>query len=205
MKQWIAILVLLMLAAPAMAQLVGLPIADGAGAPDARLLQASAGIQVGDDVNMYGGRATFAPMDALSIFADVGLVDWDSSAIKLGYGGQVGALYSLPLDLPVDLGVRVALGAGRADLKRHGNTTWFTLNSGVLASLTIDRFTPYAFVGINYINSKISGRSVSRSHDDTDPALGGGVVVELLDNVSVYAEIMHIDSAFFGIGGRYRF
>ena len=207
MKRGMMILVVAALSAvPALAQLAGLPIAGGAQAP-AGLMQASGGLVVGDDFNTYGARGTFAPIDGLAVFGDAGLLDPDEG--DMGWAIQGGGLFVLPLGLPEDLGLRGALGFGGYDYDEAGvdaSVTMMTLNGGVLASKTIEMLTPYAFAGLNYVETTADIDGYGDVDDDeTDLAIAGGVVFALNEMLSFYAEVAHIDDLFFGIGGRLAF
>lgn len=205
MKKWMMILVVLTFAVPAMAQLAGLPIAGGAVAP-AGMLQGSGGVVLGDDFNLYGVRGTFAPIDGLSVFGDAGALDPDEG--DMGWALQGGGLFVLPLGLPVDLGLRGALGFGGFDADVPGvdaSMTIMTLNGGVLASKTIEMFTPYAFAGLNYADTTVEVNGHDASDDETDLAVAAGVVFSLNEMLSFYGEIAHIDDLFVGLGGRITF
>jgi len=199
-------LVVLMLAFPAMAQLAGLPIAGGAEAP-AGVLQGSGGLVLGDDFNVYGVRGTFAPVEGLALFGDAGALDPDEG--DMGWAIQGGGLFVLPLDLPVDLGLRGAIGFGGFDIDEAGvdaSATLMTLNGGVLASKKIEMITPYAFAGINYADTTVDIEGYGEeSEDETDLAVAAGVAFSLSEQIAFYGEIAHIDDVFFGLGARVTF
>lgn len=205
MKKWMAILTVLMFAVPAMAQLIGLPIGGGAEAPAGKL-QAGAGLVVGDDFNMYGVRGIFAPVEGLAVFGDAGLLDPDGG--DMGWAIQGGGLFVLPLGLPVDLGLRGAVGFGGFDVDEgvDASVSILTLNGGVLASKKIEMLTPYAFAGLNYADTTVDvdGHG-EHSDDETDLAVAAGVSFALNEQISFYGEIAHIDDVFFGLGGRIAF
>lgn len=204
MKKWIIVLVVSMLAVSAMAQLAGLPIAGGAAAPGAGLLRASGGVVLGDDFNLYGGRLTFAPIQALALFGDAGAIDPDGA--DMGWAVQGGGLFTLPLGLPVDVALRGALGVAKFDLDAGGDITTMTVNGGVLVSKTFDMFTPYGFLGVNYADTEADVPGLAKVTDDeTDLAVAGGVNIALNDQLSLYAEIAHIDDTFFGFGAGFTF
>lgn len=201
MKKWMTVLVVVMMAVPALAQLAGLPIAGGALA-DAGL-RASGGIMVGDDFNMYGVRATFSPAQGLALFGDAGALDPDHG--DMGWAFQGGAQFTLPLGAPVDLALRGVAGLAGYDFD-GGDVSMLDLNGGLVVSKTIEQLTPYGFVGINYIDSEVDidhGGKVS--DDETDLAVAAGVSFALNEKLSFYAEIAHIDDPFFGGGARVNF
>ena len=206
MKKALIGLVVLTCALPALAQLAGLPIAGGAEAP-AGLVQGSGGLVLGDDFNMYGVRGTFAPVQNLAMFGDAGLLDPDEG--DMGWAFQGGGLFVLPLGLPLDVGLRGALGYGGFDVDEagvEGEATILTLNGGVLASKKIEMFTPYAFAGLNYADTEVDIDGYGEASDDeTDLAVAAGVVVALNEMISFYGEIAHVDDPFFGLGARVAF
>lgn len=206
MRKWIVVLVVLAFAVPAMAQFVGLPIAGGAAAPAAGKLSVSGGAVLGDDINLYGGRLTFAPIEGLALFGDVGALDPDDGVMDMGWGVQGGALFTLPLGLPVDVALRGSAGLGKVDIKGGGDVTMRCLNGGALVSKTFDMLTPYGFAGLSYSDSEADIHGLGKVKDDeTDLMLVGGVDLALNDQLSLYAEIAHIDDTYFGIGARLNF
>ena len=203
MKRWIAVVAVLMFAVPALAQLAGLPIAGGADAMGAGGLRASGGLTLGDDFNLYGVRGTFAPIEGLAVFGDAGLIDPDIG--DMGWALQGGGLFTLPLGLPVDVGIRGTLGLAGYDFD-GGSASFKNINGGVLASKKIEMFTPYAFAGINYIDAELDIDGLGDvSDDETDLAVAGGAVIALNEQISFYGEIAYIDDPFFGAGMRFDF
>ena len=205
MKKWIAGLIILMLAVPAMAQFAGLPIAGGAAASDAGQIGVSAGGVFGDDFKLYGIRGSYAVIQGLDVFLGLGAIDPDEGA-DTGITGQLGAEFTLPTDLPVDLAVRGTIARASFDLDVGGDVTALTLNGGMLVSKTIEQLTPYGFVGFNYTDTevKVDGFG-SVSDDETDFAIAIGLEFAVSDQVSLYAEIENVDDTFFALGGRWQF
>jgi len=205
MKKWIGIALVLMLAVPAMAQFAGLPIAGGAGLATPSSFNASGGIVLSDDFNTYGVRGAFAVMENLTLFGDAGALDPDEG--DMGWAIQGGGVFTLPLqDLPVDVGIRGALGYAGYDMD-GGDATMMDFMAGVLASKSIDQFTPYAFLGFNYLKWEVDvdGPYGKVDDDETDLAIAGGCEFALTEQFSIYGELAHIDDLFFGLGGRMRF
>jgi opacity protein-like surface antigen len=206
MKKYMAMLMVLALAAPAMAQFIGLPIAGGAAAPEVGQFGISGGAVINDDVNGFGGRVSFAPAQGLSLFGDVGILDWDTSGVDNGLAVQAGALFTLPVDLPVDMAVRGTVGMTKTDIKGGGDISTFDLGGGLLVSKAFDAITPYGYVGIQYTDAEVDTDGFGKqSDDDTELAIGGGVSFALNDQFSLYGEMIYIDDPFFGVGGRFRF
>ena len=204
MKKWMAVWVVVMMAVPALAQFMGLPMAGGAAAPGAGAAGISAGAVVGDDFNLYGGRASFAPVAGLTVFGGAGVIDPDGDA-DMGWALQGGGLFTLPLGLPVDVGLRGTFGMAGFDMD-GGELSMWDITGGVLASKTIERLTPYAFLGVHHVDMTVDiDGGGEASEDETDLAVAGGVSFALNKQFSVYAEIAHIDDPFFGGGVRMNF
>ena len=203
MNKWIVVLVVLMLAAPAMAQLAGLPIAGGATAMKG--VGASGGVVLGDDFNLYGARVNFAPADGVLFFGDAGALDPDEG--DMGWAIQGGGQFTLPVELPVDLALRGAIGFGGFDAEEVDvSATLMTLNGGLVVSKTIETLTPYAFLGINYADTTVEIKGYDEeSEDETDAVVAGGLSVALNEQISLYGEIAYIDDVFFGFGARMNF
>ena len=207
MKKWIVMAMVVVLAGSASAQLMGLPVAEGAKA-EGGALRVSGGAVIGDDANGYGGRVSYGLMEGLSLFGDLGLFDPDDGDSSLAW--QVGGKFTLPLDLPVDLAIRAAVGMTSYDLEyggeKIGDLDYTTVMGCALASKDIEQFTLYGFAGLAYHKAKVSTRwHGSSSDDDTEPAFGGGAIFSLTEQISLYGEVAHIDDMFFSLGGRFEF
>jgi len=206
MKKWIAVLVILMLAVPAMAQFAGLPIASGAAAPEVMKVAVSGGAVFQDDFNLYGVRGSFSPVQGLTLFGDVGVLDPDGEGMGTGGCIQGGGQFTLPLELPVDMALRASLAYSKNDFEGGGELTMKNFNAGVLVSKTIEQITPYGFVGFNYVDTQAEIRGwEGESEDETDFAIAGGLLFAVTGQFSLYAEVANIDDTFFGVGGRYQF
>jgi hypothetical protein len=149
-------------------------------------------------------RATFAPIEGLALFGDAGALDPDEG--DMGWAIQGGGLFTLPLGLPVDVGLRGSLGFAGYD-GDGGDVTYMDIMGGILVSMTIEQLTPYAFLGFNYMDYevKMSGHHGKVSDDETDAVLAAGVEFAINEQFSLYGEVAHIDDPFFGFGGRIRF
>lgn len=203
MKKWIIALGIGLLVVPAWGQMAGLPFAGGMEGLEGGKLRAGGGIVLGDDFNLYGVRGTFAVMPELAVFGDAGLLDPDMG--DMGWALQGGGLFNLPLDLPVQLGVRGTLGLGGHDFTGGSMRIW-TLNGGILASKTIQMVTPYAFGGLNIARATVDldhGGDVSDT--ETDLALAVGASLALNEQISFYGELAHIDDLFIAGGARFTF
>jgi hypothetical protein len=205
MKRLITTLSFMVLAASAQGQLIGLPVGIGAASAETGTLQASGGVVLGDNYNMYGVRGSYTPMDRLTLQGDFGLIDQDTSGIDMAFSIQGTALYSLPLDLPVDLALRASLGFASAEISGGGDVNWTSLSGGAIASKTFDKLTPYGYLGLHYLKGVVKWGNSEASDDDLEPAIGAGLAYELNDHVRLYAELIHADDFFVAFGGGYRF
>lgn len=216
MKKLVFIIAICAVGLTGKAQMLGLPVAEDAASKPQGLLRASGGFVIGDDINLYGGRLTYGLAPELTVFGDFGLVDPDRG--DTGWGVQAGGLMPLPVaDLPFDLAARGTLGYASLDQEfrvRGWDPEWphqprrvkvdvdiLTVNVGALASKPIERITVYGYLGLSYARLDVDGHTDS----ETDPALGGGVLFPVNPQFSLYAELMHIDDPWFGIGARFGF
>ncbi len=185
-------------------QQFGVPVATDASPAVGGSFSASGGIVLGDNVNLYGGRFTFNMTDELSLFGDAGLVDADN--LDMGFGVQGGALFRLPEfpDIPLGFGVRGTFSYGT--ISDDVDLDFMALNVMGLASFTIDEmFSVYGVLGLAYIRTEVSFRGFSSTDSDTEPAIGVGVLANFTPEISAYAEFIHIDDPWIGIGAMFRF
>lgn len=185
-------------------QQFGVPVATDASPAVGGSFSASGGIVLGDNINLYGGRFTFNMTDELSLFGDAGLVDADN--LDMGFGVQGGALFRLPEfpDIPLDFGVRGTFSYGT--ISDDVDLDFMALNVMGLASFTIDEmFSVYGVLGLAYIRTEVSFRGFSSTDSDTEPAIGVGVLANFTPEISAYAEFIHIDDPWIGIGAMFRF
>lgn len=191
-------------AGSALAQFMGLPLAGGAQAPVTGETRGSAGAVMGDEFNLYGGRLTFAPVQPLAIFADLGAFDPDAGDV--GWAVQLGGQFTLPLKESVlDVALRGVWDRADYDLDA-GEATSSGFNVGVLVSRSVEFLTPYAYAGLNFVDTEVDIKGRGKHTDDsTDLALAIGALVHLGGPLSLYAEVAYVDDAFVGIGGRWQF
>lgn len=188
MKRIIAASICVFVASSAMAML-GQPFADVATSQQGDV-SVLGGVTLESDVNMYIARASYGIMDGASVFAGLGLFDPDfaDSEILLQAGGK----YQLPLDLPVDLAIRAAVGIVSGD-----GWDLMSINGGALASTPInDALTVYGFGGLSFLRAEY-GR---HSDTETELALAGGAMYAINENISVYGELAMIDEMFISVG-----
>lgn len=201
-KRTLAILSACFMAAQAHAQVLGLPVASDAAPGMAGDMAVSGGIVLGDDLNLYGGRFSFNALDELVVFGDIGAVDPDHG--DTGWGIQGGAQYSLDIpDFPADVALRGTAGYASLDQGRGPfkvDIDIWTVTGGAVISHQIDEmFTVYGLLGLAYSRVSASGFSDS----EVDPAAGVGVLLSFTPELSAYAEFMHIDDPWFGLGLRF--
>lgn len=204
MKKLMLVSVILTWTLPAMAQLLGLPVAGGAAAPDVGKWEMSGGAVVGEDISLYGARMNYSPAKGVALMGDAGVLDLDVEGARIGWCVQGGGMLSLPFDLPVDLGVRATAGYGMSELKGGpGDTRWMNVTAGLVLSKTFGMFTPYALFGGHYMDTEVDpGDSAKVSDDQTDPMAVAGLMVATGEFWSMYGEFAYIDDPFVAIGVR---
>jgi len=148
-------------------------------------------------------RGGIAVLANLTLFGDVGLLDPDDG--KTGWAVQGGGLVSLPKNGLMDVGLRATVGYAGYDVK-GGDAKIMDVMGGVLISRKLGIFTPYGFLGINYMDTDTKTHADGKkSNNDTDVALAGGLELELTQQFSLYGELLHVDDFFWGLGARMRF
>lgn len=203
MKRMIGFGWVLMLAVPALAQMAGMPIAGGAGRSQPGTFTGSGGVVIGDAYNAYGVRGGIAVLANLTLFGDLGLLDPDHG--KTGWAIQGGGLLALKQHGLMDVGLRATVGYAGYDIT-GGDAEIMDVMGGVLISRKLGIFTPYGFLGINYMDMDTQTHADGKkSHNDTDVALAAGLELELAPSFSLYGELLHIDDFFWGLGARARF
>jgi hypothetical protein len=185
--------------------MAGLPVADGAVPLAQGVKRISGGFVLGDDVDLFGGRFAYGMDNRFTLFGDFGFTDPDHG--DTGWGIQGGGLFALPItDIPFNMAARGTLGYTCYDhdigrfRTRSESIDIITMNAGAVGSKDFDMLTVYGYLGINYTRVSNGG-----SDSELDPALGGGVLFNLNPRFSLYAELMHIDDPWLGLGFRYAF
>jgi len=188
------------------AQGLGLPVAEDAapGEPDA--WWTTVGVVLGDHVNLYGARAAYQATPDLLVFGDAGIMDPDFAGSGLAI--QAGGIHALKLDSPVDLGLRATVFAAfPSQVDTYG------VSGGLLASTTVssaDALTLYGYAGLVYARSKVTvgipllGRR-STTTSDTELALTLGALFQVRSDLSLFAELSHVDNTFVAAGARVAF
>ena len=122
---------------------------------------------------------------------------------NLGGSAAGGALFALPLsESPVDVALRATWGHARFDI-RGGDLKAYAFNAGAVVSREVEFLTPYAFLGLNFVDTEVKARGVKYSDDETDLAVAFGALLRLGARFSVYGELAHVDELFFSFGARW--
>jgi len=201
-------IVFLALVACAMAQgPYSLQVAETAAPAKQGALRATAGLNLGSDTMYLGGRGAFSLLDGLMVFGDVGWVDvdgWDG-----GPSFQGGALFTLPLPAPVDIGIRGAIYKPFLD---SSVSIWGGTLGGVVSrdlETVVPGLSVYGYLGLDFSTATWKARTpygeIDVSDDEVNPALAIGAVFRCADKVSLYAEISYVDDPFIGGGVRVDF
>jgi hypothetical protein len=205
MKRWMLLACLLLVPLSALAQFLGLPIADTAKAPAMGETVVSAGGMLGDEFNLYGGRLSFAPLGRLAVFADLGAIDPDGGDV--GFAFQLGGKFTLPLNQsnPVDVALRAVWDRAGFDLDA-GEVTSSGIHAGVLVSREVKLFSPYAYLGLKFTDSEVKLKGGGKVSDDsTDLAVAAGTLIRLTEPFALYVELAHVDDPFVNFGGCWMF
>ena len=203
MKKFVLVLVSCLISVPALAQFAGLPVAGPATVTAAGATSVSAGAVIGDDFNLYGGRLSFAPIGRLALFADLGAIDPDDGDLGLSFQG--GVQFTLPLkESPVDVAARATWGHASFDFK-GGDLKASGFNIGALVSRDLDLFSPYVFLGLNFVDTEVKAGGAKHTDDETDLAAAFGTLLRLGEQFALYGEIAHVDDLFFSVGLRRTF
>ncbi len=204
MKKWIlAALIVPWMAGGALAQFAGLPIAGGVEPIPSLRAWVGGGAVLTADFDLYGLRGDLGIVKNFSLFADWGLVDPDFGSTDWAYQG--GGWFILPVDMPLDVAVRGAIGEARYDV-HGGSVRLHTYNAGVVASKRVGILVPYTFFGLNYARERIRIKeSGSFSGNDTDLAVAAGLSLNVIPRLTVYAELAHVNDVLVSFGARYNF
>jgi hypothetical protein len=180
------------------AQQYGLMVAETAAPKTAEQIEVIAGIQGGDFSNLAGARGTYAYTEQLSFFGEATILEPDQSDTGFSFG--TGATYAFLNVLPIDNAIRVA-----ANLPLIPDTKAFSASASILLSgqlVVLPQTTFYTALGATYAEIEIEDTGVEGS--DTFFNVSGGLFHEITEDVSVYAELSHVDQIFFGAGLRWK-
>jgi opacity protein-like surface antigen len=106
-----------------------------------------------------------------------------------------------------------ARARARSATARSSSSTWPECIRIRTGEKTLDIFTPYAFLGLSYVDTEVTPNKRSRAIQDdmTDVMLAGGVSVAPTEQLSLYVEVAlielteWIDDVFVGAGVRWAF
>jgi hypothetical protein len=197
---------ILMATLKAGAQGYGLPTAESYEPREDGCFDITAGAVFGHDLAFYGLRDTFAALETLRFFVDVGIIDPpDSHSVDLA--AQAGAVYCLPFDLPNDmyLGVRGALYTMNADkLDVSGGNVMLLMSRQTYFK---DLFLYGGVGGDARRVKKVAADGRENSDHKLNPILALGALMpmtQLSEHLFFYAELTVTDDPFIGVGIRYR-
>jgi len=197
---------------------VGLMVSETAApkAPGAKMI--AGGVTIGDDSDFFGGRFSAGVFENLLLFGDVGILNSDDID-ESDPGIQIGGIYSVPVDLPVDLAARGAYATVFFD-----DYDYYSLSAMALASKDLEveahPLSVYGGIGLLYWEVEadvtvpiVVGQQdgtgvpgVTRVHakdDDTEIVVVAGAILDITEQLSVYVEYNHVDDSFFGGGVRW--
>lgn len=193
-KILVAGVILASMAGGVFAQGYGVPLADTAAPCEEGMFRLGASYTYEKYVRAYGVRLGYGLDEGIQIFGDLGGLDPDKSDMSLGF--QVGGIYTLPFELPIDLAVRAILSKGFNDADYIG------VGGGLMVSYDMEEFVEglslYGQLGIYYYKPDEGDKK-------TEAAITGGAMYALDENLSFFAEYSHIDENFYGGGIRWTF
>lgn len=199
MKKIGLMVAVVLLAGSALAQMRGAPVGGGVAGPEDEMI-ASGGMLISSDIMAYGLRFSWRPIAEVKVFGDLGYLDPDD--VDGGLSIQGGGQYTFPIGdaVPIDLGVRASVGFAPLD-----EVDLYMLNAGIIGSMDIAQFTPYAYLGLDYSKMKYSGPYGHASEDETNLSLAVGTTLTLTEIWGLYGEFGYCDEGFFAFGARYTF
>ncbi|MFH0879120.1 MAG: hypothetical protein V2A34_05365 [Lentisphaerota bacterium] len=205
-KLVLAVAIVGLLAAQSMAQLGGIPIGMTAAPTEQGLFTVGAqGSHLSnkdiDNMNVFGGRVTYGLLDNLLLAADLGLAMPGKGKNAFAYQGLIQYNFA-GLDLPFDLGARGTVSQAKFS-GENGNPDVKILSftgGGVVSKEVMDMLSVYGLLGLCY--SKVDAGD---DKNETDLAIGGGGMLTLTEQLSLYVEVAYIDDMIFGGGGTWKF
>jgi hypothetical protein len=196
----------LVMAVPARAQF-GLPVAESFEARETGFIDFTAGAMISEDINCYAIRDTISALEDLRFFVDLGMADVKRNDDDLAV--QAGLIYCLPIDVPVDLGVRVA------GYWFNGNVNEYTGGSGLLLASGNPLFEGlyvYGGGGLDYRNNKIdftdlnlaSTEGLDNSENTLRAVATVGALMPITEHLWFFAEFTYDEDPFLALGIRTR-
>lgn len=174
-----------------------LPLATDANVVESPMLTIEGAVYMASDFTGFGARGTYKVMDELAVFGSV-----VSPEEGIGFSG--GAIYALPLDLPVALAVRGSVGYWTDDPASAFNVNGALVASGDLGAI-VAGLGWYANVGLNYVSYEVDTSHGTFSDTDAAFHVGGGATFAATEMISVFAGVDlisgdFIDETFIGGG-----
>lgn len=167
---------------------------------------ATAGVNFGPDTMYFGARGAVGLLKSLLFFGDVGWVEVDGRSGGPSFQG--GGLVTLPLPLPVDVGIRGTIYKPFIE----DYDIWGGALGGVVSrdlETAVPGLSVYGYMGLDFETATVEVPSFRGSTDVTDDtvdlALAVGAVFRFADKMSVYGELSYVDDPFIGGGLRVSF
>jgi len=205
--------VVLLMAVSARAQL-GLPVAESYEARKTGQLDLTVGAMLSDDLKCYAVRDTFGVLEDLRLFVDLGLADVKRNDEDLAV--QAGLIYCLPIDVPVDLGLRAAAYWFNGNVNEITGASALLLASG---NPVFEGLYVYGGGGFDYRKTQIdlaqldleltdelteSTAGLDDSENDVFAVVTFGALMPITEKVWFFAEATYDDEPFLAIGVRSR-
>jgi hypothetical protein len=184
------------------AQFMGLPVGGGPAMPAPGAWRVSGGGVFHSDLQLLGGRVAHGLTKNWLVFVDGGMTDHRDAGLDNGWAFQAGAGYALPFDWPVDAALRATAGFLQADGAAGAEVSQRNLQGGLWVGRTYGAWTPYGFLGLDFLQTQVDDGTQGVSEDQADPVLVAGISVALNPAVALYAEAAFIEEPLLGVGLR---
>jgi hypothetical protein len=200
---------LLILAVPVRAQF-GLPVAESFEARETGYLDFTAGAMMSEDLKCYAIRDTIGVLEDLRLFVDLGMADVKRNDDDLAV--QAGLIYCLPIDVPVDLGLRASGYWFNGNVNEYTGGTLLLLASG---NPVFEGLYVYGGSGVDYRNTKIdftelnlASTTYPQGLDDSEDTFRLvatlGALMPMTEHLWFFAEATYDDDPFLSLGIRTR-
>lgn len=205
-----AVLLGTLLAAPVFGQVKGFPIADSAGPePQGGMHLLANGTFVSEGYAM-GGRYAYNFVEDFRMFVDLGAVLPEDADDVLGI--QVGGIFSIPAELPLDMGIRM-VGYGvdeyqtTTDMVEEWGINVMFMTSGVFEGVAAN-LEGYFGIGANFSDWSQTPRNeygIEASGNEVDFCTAAGLIYHANDLISLYGELGFQDEIVASAGFRFDF
>jgi hypothetical protein len=194
------------MAVPVQAQF-GLPVAESFEARETGYLDFTAGATIGEDIKCYAIRDTISVLEDLRLFVDLGMADVERNNEDLAV--QAGLIYCLPIDVPVDLGLRAAGYWFNGNVNECTGASLLLLASG---NPVFEGLYVYGGVGADYRKTDTdlteldleSTEGVDDSENTTRAVATFGALMPITESFWFFAELIYNEDPFLAIGFRTR-